>query len=65
MRAVVDLEKCAKCNICVSYHEECIKEGRDGQPIIQDNCNGCGKCLEDCPAKAIALVNKIASDNLC
>ena len=31
--------------------------------IIQDNCTGCGSCVEVCPVEAITLVDGIASVN--
>ena len=31
--------------------------------IIQDNCTGCGSCVEVCPVEAITLVDGIATVN--
>ncbi|WP_321423061.1 DUF362 domain-containing protein [uncultured Methanobacterium sp.] len=41
-----------------------IEQHRCAQPVINDNCNACGKCLASCPLSIITLVEDKAVINL-
>ena len=54
---MVDQEKCERCDICINefgcpafYHAD------DGRVLIDETlCNGCGNCVQVCPAHAIKI----------
>lgn len=43
----VNMEKCTKCNLCVGHCKVDIKQVGDQE------CIGCGECIDVCPTKAI------------
>ena len=61
---VIDPGKCALCLTCqrscphsaieVSYYE---KETKSAARVIEPACQGCGVCVAECPARAIAYKN--------
>lgn len=47
------------------FLEEFLVKQTKSKPIfIQDKCIGCGKCVQSCPAKIIALIDRKAKPNL-
>ena len=57
-RAVINKEKCIKCQTCVMVCPEgCIK-GEPGKipEIDYDYCKGCGICAFECPVKCIEMI---------
>jgi pyruvate ferredoxin oxidoreductase delta subunit len=59
-RPVVDKDKCNKCTLCYIFCPEgCIE--RDSKGNFEANlyyCKGCGICAEECPRKAITMVEE-------
>ena len=57
MPAVIDSEKCTKCQECVdTCPTECIIGAEDQVPKIEaDDCVDCGACESACPASAITM----------
>ena len=57
MPAVIDAEKCKKCQDCVDVCPvECIHGEPDTVPTIDtDECTDCGACESECPESAITL----------
>jgi len=56
-RAVVDQEKCRRCQPCAAL-EECppgALQEEDGLLFVGLECRGCGTCVKTCPYKAIAM----------
>ncbi|MCX8196032.1 MAG: 4Fe-4S binding protein [Acidilobaceae archaeon] len=70
-RPVIDNEKCTRCLLCWAYCPEGIIKIVDGEQraggrvwgfslsIDYDYCKGCGICAEECPVKAIAMVEEV------
>lgn len=57
-RAVLDLEKCIKCNLCWIYCPEgCIQRGEVYTIDLRD-CRGCGVCAQECPQNAIEMIRE-------
>ena len=55
MTAIVDVELCACCAVCVGA---CPQEAVSLDDIVRidsHRCNDCGECVEPCPNDAIAL----------
>ena len=51
---VVNLDECIACQECEkSCSCQAITFDHNGKAIINENCNGCGQCVHDCPAGAI------------
>lgn len=53
----IDQEKCQKCNVCIDEFG-CPAFYYNGKGCIQINetlCNGCGNCVQVCPAHAIKV----------
>ena len=57
-RAVIDLEVCTSCGICIERcHIHAISENEDGMPLLnRAKCIGCGLCVIKCPSDAVELV---------
>ncbi len=62
-RAEIDIEKCIHCNICVK--KRCLVEaiqmkyyrelGREDIYVNEEQCLGCGCCVETCPTGALKM----------
>ncbi len=60
-KAIVDINVCNGCHICVDYCRFGAINKTDGAiEIDQFACEGCGVCAEVCPTKAIKLVEDVA-----
>ena len=57
MPAVIDAEKCTKCQDCIeTCPVECITGGEDKVPEIDaDECTDCAACEDACEAEAITI----------
>ena len=54
-----DIEKCKKCNMCLSIGCPAITKTVDGNILIDKTmCNGCGLCKNYCKFDAINKVEK-------
>jgi len=65
MRPVIDQAKCipaikkrTACLLCWLYCPECVVNPTIPVSIDLEYCKGCGICAEECPAKAITMVNE-------
>jgi 2-oxoacid:acceptor oxidoreductase delta subunit (pyruvate/2-ketoisovalerate family) len=60
LKPVLDQSKCIRCLLCWFYcPEPAIKRREDDSVEIDyDYCKGCGICANECPAKAIAMVEE-------
>lgn len=55
-RPIIDMKKCKKCFICVTYcPDAAIKKAEDGPVIDYDYCKGCGICANECPPHVIEM----------
>ncbi|MEM3587002.1 MAG: 4Fe-4S binding protein [Candidatus Jordarchaeaceae archaeon] len=57
MRIVIEEEKCTGCAFCLfecPIPDKGVKIVK-GKAKVKDNCEGCGKCVAVCTAKAIHL----------
>ncbi len=63
-RAVIDAEKCVNCGKCrdkrcmfdaidIRYNK---KTGMEKHFVVEENCMGCGCCVETCPTKAMKMI---------
>lgn len=53
-KAIVDQDKCTKCNKCLELCRfGAIEKSKGSYHVIERKCEGCGLCVELCPAKAI------------
>ena len=59
-RPIVDKDKCNKCILCYIFCPDgCIE--RDTEGYFEANlyyCKGCGICANECPRKAITMVEE-------
>jgi len=53
--AVVDLERCAGCGICIDACPEGAITVENTAMIDPHRCVGCGACIDECPNEAISL----------
>jgi phenylglyoxylate dehydrogenase delta subunit len=59
MRPVVDRRKCVKCTVCWLYCPvQCVVERRAWFEANLDTCKGCGICAEECPQRAISMIEE-------
>ncbi|MCC6049365.1 MAG: 4Fe-4S binding protein [Thermofilum sp.] len=60
LKPVLDQSKCIRCLLCWFYcPEPAIKRREDDSVEIDyDYCKGCGICANECPVKAIAMVEE-------
>lgn len=55
-KAVVDVDKCAMCKLCITQTGCPALSIEEGRLVVDDDlCNGCGLCLETCNLDAIRL----------
>ncbi|MEO0292840.1 MAG: pyruvate synthase subunit PorD [candidate division WOR-3 bacterium] len=59
-KPVVNKEKCTNCLICWIYcpDSSIIVENGEMKGIDLDYCKGCGICANQCPIKAIEMVEE-------
>jgi len=59
-RPVLDRGKCVKCLVCWLYCPEgaVLRLEDDSIEIDYEYCKGCGVCANECPVKAIAMVEE-------
>ncbi|MBI2314338.1 MAG: 4Fe-4S binding protein [Betaproteobacteria bacterium] len=59
LRPIVDRERCVKCAVCWLYCPvQCIVErGAWFEPRLE-TCKGCGICAQECPHRAIRMVEE-------
>lgn len=71
-RPIINHEKCVRCLICwivcpepainivdAPYRTQSGREWRFSLDIDYNYCKGCGLCSEECPAKAIDMVEEV------
>jgi NAD-dependent dihydropyrimidine dehydrogenase PreA subunit len=53
----IDLDFCIGCGICVAVCPQNILGLKEGRATVlnPNNCTICGKCLKECPARAVTL----------
>lgn len=56
-KAVVNLEKCLGCGLCVEIcpHDAICKDDKDNILVKKERCLGCGQCAVSCPQKTIEM----------
>jgi ferredoxin len=54
-KAIVDMERCTCCGICVDLCPEHAISMNDIVEIDDGQCNGCGSCIDECPNEALSL----------
>jgi indolepyruvate ferredoxin oxidoreductase, alpha subunit len=50
---VIDTEECTNCGTCLDLGCSPLVQEEDYVTIDPINCNGCGLCVQVCPAEAI------------
>jgi 2-oxoacid:acceptor oxidoreductase delta subunit (pyruvate/2-ketoisovalerate family) len=61
MTAVIDLQRCMNCGLCIAV---CPEQAIDMNPIVaidSSKCTGCGSCVNECPNEAVSLSETMAS----
>ena len=59
-RPVVDRDKCVKCAICWLFCPvQCVVEMPAWFDIDYASCKGCGICAEECPHRAITMIEEV------
>lgn len=58
LKPVIDHEKCTKCAICWLCCPDAVIQRGDEYEINLKYCKGCGICAEECPVKAIIMVEE-------
>ncbi len=62
MRPVVARDRCVKCAVCWLYCPvQCIVEKAAWFDIDLAACKGCGICAQECPHRAISMVEEAAA----
>ena len=58
-RPEIDPTLCRKCQLCVDYCIEGCMRMEEGKIVIDYRfCKGCGVCANECPSRAIKMVNE-------
>jgi phenylglyoxylate dehydrogenase delta subunit len=58
-RPVVDRDNCVKCAVCWLYCPvQCIEERAAWFQADLSACKGCGICAQECPHRAIAMIEE-------
>ncbi len=58
LKAVVDIERCSKCSLCVNNCPyKAISMTEHGAEVDEIKCRGCGICVMSCPSIAITVRN--------
>jgi NAD-dependent dihydropyrimidine dehydrogenase PreA subunit len=60
--AMVDLDKCTGCGVCLErcvFHARKLEDGKS--VVVEENCQGCGLCTTTCSAGASRLVYSVKS----
>jgi phenylglyoxylate dehydrogenase delta subunit len=58
-RPVVDRDKCVKCATCWLFCPvQCIVEMPAWFDVNYTTCKGCGICANECPHRAIAMIQE-------
>lgn len=47
---------CRSCQTACPFGEKVVQFGAEGPPQIKENCDGCGICVNACPAGAIQVI---------
>lgn len=59
LRPVVDRDRCVKCATCWLYCPvQCMVERATWFEANLATCKGCGICAEECPHRAIAMIEE-------
>ncbi len=60
-RPLLDKEKCTNCLICFIYCPDFSVSASEGKMhgFKLSHCKGCGICAEECPVKAIKMIDEI------
>jgi MinD superfamily P-loop ATPase len=61
-KAIIDKDKCIKCNLCYENCRFDAIDNNDGYAVKIYDCEGCGVCEAICPESAISLVPYKAGD---
>lgn len=61
-KAVIDKDKCIKCNLCRESCRFDAISSNDGYEVNIYDCEGCGVCEALCPSSAISLMQYKAGD---
>lgn len=57
-KPVIDMNKCNKCMLCFIFCPDgCINPETYG--VDYEHCKGCGICAQECPLKAIEMVEEV------
>jgi len=58
-RPIIDDEKCTRCLLCWIYCPDgAIIRGEKSVKVNYEYCKGCGICANECPVKAIKMVEE-------
>ncbi|OGA16816.1 MAG: ferredoxin oxidoreductase [Betaproteobacteria bacterium RIFCSPLOWO2_02_FULL_66_14] len=61
LRPVVERGKCVKCAVCWLYCPvQCVVEKARWFDFDLATCKGCGICAQECPQRAIVMVEEAA-----
>lgn len=62
MRPVVARDRCVKCAVCWLYCPvQCMVEKAAWFDVNLAACKGCGICAQECPHRAISMVEEAAA----
>ncbi len=57
-RPVIDHDKCTRCSLCWLYCPDAVITRDEKYDINYKYCKGCGICAEECPPRAIRMVDE-------